>query len=51
MVGFEGRGTVHGQEEAGAPPAGKGLKAIDEKAFQGKKKKKTLESVFADMGI
>lgn len=25
-VGFEGRGTVHGQEEAGAPPAGKGLK-------------------------
>lgn len=26
MVGFEGRGTVHGQEEAGAPPTGKGLK-------------------------
>lgn len=36
-------------KELGLTP--KGLKAIDEKAFQGKKKKKTLESVFADMGI
>ena len=36
-------------KELGLTP--KCLKAIDEKAFQGKKKKKTLESVFADMGI
>lgn len=25
-AGFEGRGTVYRQEEAGAPPVGKGLK-------------------------